>query len=428
MAVIAVLGAQWGDEGKGKIVDFLAEDADIVARFNGGNNAGHTVINPQGTFKLHLVPAGVFHRDTMCVMGNGVVVNPDTLMEEINDLQKRGVDLTGRLMVSERSHLVMPYHIILDELAEAARGSQAIGTTGRGIGPAYTDKTARTGIRATDLSDLESLLPRLESVLGHVNALIAKVYGGTPLSLDDVFASCRTWSEQLAPFIGPVEHVVHNAVKAGEKVLLEGAQGALLDIDHGTYPFVTSSHPTIGGACTGLGILPNQIDVILGVFKAYSTRVGSGPFVTELHGEKGDTMRELAQEFGTTTGRPRRVGWFDAVAARYSVRVNGYTSLVLNKLDVLDHFDSINVCTHYELNGERVWDFPGSAAVLERCTPIYEELPGWDASTAGVTELEDLPREARCYVERLQELVDVPIDIISTGPQRHESITVRPVM
>ena len=428
MAVIAVLGAQWGDEGKGKIVDFLAEDADIVARFNGGNNAGHTVINPQGTFKLHLVPAGVFHRDTMCVMGNGVVVNPDTLMEEINDLQKRGVDLTGRLMVSERSHLVMPYHIILDELAEAARGSQAIGTTGRGIGPAYTDKTARTGIRATDLSDLESLLPRLVSVLGHVNALIAKVYGGTPLSLDEVFASCRTWSEQLAPFVGPVEHVVHNAVKAGEKVLLEGAQGALLDLDHGTYPFVTSSHPTIGGACTGLGILPNQIDVILGVFKAYSTRVGSGPFVTELHGEKGDTMRELAQEFGTTTGRPRRVGWFDAVAARYSVRVNGYTSLVLNKLDVLDHFDSINVCTHYELNGERVWDFPGSAAVLERCTPIYEELPGWDASTAGVTELEDLPREARCYVERLQELVDVPIDIISTGPQRHESITVRPVM
>ena len=424
MAVSAILGAQWGDEGKGKIVDFLAKDAAFVARFSGGNNAGHTVMNPLGTFKLHLVPAGIFWPQVTGLIGNGVVVDPDALLEEISELERRGIDLTGRLIVSERAHLVMPYHVVLDELAEVARGDQALGTTGRGIGPAYTDKAARTGIRAADLFDLEALLPRLDSVMGHANAIITKVYGGSPVSLDEVFASCRAWSERLQPFIGPVEHIVYNAVEAGETVILEGAQGALLDLDHGTYPYVTSSHPTIGGAQTGLGLLPGQIDSILGVFKAYGTRVGSGPFVTELHGERGNFMRELAQEFGTTTGRPRRVGWFDAVAARYSVRINGYTSLVLNKLDVLDHFDTINVCTHYELEGERVWDFPGSAAMLEACTPIYEEMPGWDATTAGVTELQGLPAEARSYVRFIQELVGVPIGLISTGPRRHETIVV----
>ena len=428
MTVCAVLGAQWGDEGKGKIVDFLAKDADIVARFSGGNNAGHTVMNPLGTFKLHLVPAGIFWPETMGVIGNGVVVDPDALLEEITGLQQRDIDLTNRLMVSERSHLVMPYHVVLDELAEAARGSQALGTTGKGIGPAYTDKAARTGIRAADLSDIEALLPRLESIIDHANAIITKVYGGSPVSLDKVFDRCRAWSEHFAPYIGPVEHVVYNAVEAGETVLLEGAQGALLDLDHGTYPFVTSSHPTIGGAQTGLGLLPHQIDSILGVFKAYSTRVGSGPLVTELHDETGDAIRDRAKEFGTTTGRPRRVGWFDSVAARYSTRVNGYTSLLLTRLDVLDIFDSIQLCTHYELDGEVVSDFPGSAAALERCVPIYEDMPGWDSPTAGVTELEDLPKEARFYADRLQELVGCPIDIISTGPNRHETITVRPVI
>ena len=428
MTVCAVLGAQWGDEGKGKVVDFLSRDADIVARFSGGNNAGHTVINPLGTFKLHLVPAGIFWPDVTAVIGNGVVVDPDALLGEITDLQQRGIDLTDRLMVSERAHLVMPYHIVLDELGEAARGSQALGTTGRGIGPAYTDKAARTGIRAADLSDVESLLLRLESVVGHANAVITKVYGGSAVPLDDVFERCKAWSERLAPFIGPVEHTVHDAVRGGKTVLLEGAQGALLDLDHGTYPYVTSSHPTIGGAQTGLGLLPAQIDIVLGVFKAYSTRVGSGPFVTELGGETGDAMRERAQEFGTTTGRPRRVGWFDSVAARYSARVNGYTSLLLTRLDTLDPFDTIRLCTHYELDGEVVWDFPGSAAALERCTPIYEDIPGWDSPTAGVTRIEDLPSGARHYVDRLQELIGAPIDIISTGPQRDETITIRPVL
>ena len=434
MTVCAVLGGQWGDEGKGKIVDFLAKDAHVVARFSGGNNAGHTVMTrEQGTFKLHLVPSSILWPDAMNVMGNGVVVDPDALLEEITGLEKRGVDLAGRLMLSERAHLVMPYHVVLDELAEAARGRHAIGTTGKGIGPAYTDKAARTGIRAADLSDIEAMFPRLESVLGHANALITKVYGGSPVSLEEVFDKCGGWSQHLAPYIGPVEHVVYDSVEAGKTVILEGAQGALLDLDHGTYPFVTSSHPTIGGACTGLGLLPRQIDVVLGVFKAYSTRVGSGPFLTELHDETGDRIRNLGSEvgtgeFGTTTGRPRRVGWFDSVVARYSARVNGYTSLVLTRLDVLDQFDTVKICDAYELDGERVWDFPGSAAVLERCEPIYEDIPGWDSPTAGVTSLEDLPKEARAYVERVEELVGCPIDIISTGPYRDETTVVRPVL
>ena len=428
MPVTAVLGAQWGDEGKGKIVDFLARDVDLVARFSGGNNAGHTVINDQGEFKFHLVPCGVFWPRAMNVIGNGVVVDPDALLEEITGLQRRGIDLTDRLLVSERAHLVMPYHVVLDELAEEAKGDRALGTTGRGIGPAYTDKTARIGIRAADLSDLEALLEQLEGVLDHVNAIITKVYGGSALSLDEVFARCRAWSEHLAPFIGPVEHIVYDAVQAEKAVLLEGAQGALLDLDHGTYPYVTSSHPTIGGACTGLGLLPRQIGSVLGVFKAYSTRVGAGPFVTEIHGEAAHSMRELAQEFGTTTGRPRRVGWFDSVAARYSTRVNGYTSLILNKLDVLDHFDNIKVCTHYELDGEMVRDFPGSAAALERCKPVYEDIAGWGSPTAGATELEELPPEARSYVSRLEGLVGLPFDIISTGPKRHETVEVRSVI
>ena len=428
MPARAVLGAQWGDEGKGKIVDFLAKDADMVARFSGGNNAGHTVMNPLGTFKLHLVPSGIFRPNAMCLIGNGVVVDPDALLEEITGLEQRGIELAGRLVVSERAHLVMPYHVMLDELAETARGEQAIGTTGKGIGPAYTDKAARSGIRAADLFDLEALLPHLESVLGHANALIEKVYGGSPLALDEVFEKCRAWAEHVTPFIGPVEHLVYDAVEGGKTVLVEGAQGALLDLDHGTYPFVTSSHPTIGGACTGLGLLPRHIDVILGVFKAYSTRVGSGPFVTELFDETGEAIRERAQEFGATTGRPRRVGWFDSVAARYSTRVNGYTSLLLTRLDVLDGFDPIRVATHYELDGETVWDFPGSAAALERCVPVYEDIRGWDSPTEGVTSLEDLPRQARSYVDRIQELVGPPIDLISTGPHRHETIVVREFM
>ena len=427
MTVCAILGGQWGDEGKGKIVDFVAEHADVTARFSGGNNAGHTVMNPQGTFKLHLVPSGIFWPEGIAVVGNGVVIDPGALLEEIDALKARGIVLDGKLLVSDRSHLVMPYHVKLDELAEKARGDQAIGTTGKGIGPAYIDKAARTGIRAADLLDLEALYPRLEAVLYHHNAVIEKVYEDTPLELDAIFESCKQWASQLAPYIGPVEHIVYDAAEAGKRVIIEGAQGMMLDLDHGTYPFVTSSHPTIGGACIGLGLLPSQIDVVLGVFKAYSTRVGSGPFLTESFDETGERIRNLANEFGTTTGRPRRVGWFDSVVARYSTRINGYTSLVLTRLDVLDDFGTIKICDTYELDGELVKDFPGSAALLERCKPIYEDFPGWDGVTAGVTKMEDLPAGARAYVERLEELIGRPFDIISTGPYRHETILVRDI-
>ena len=427
MTVCAILGGQWGDEGKGKIVDFMAEHADVTARFSGGNNAGHTVMNPQGTFKLHLVPSGIFWPEGIAVVGNGVVIDPGALLEEIDALKARGIDLDGKLLVSDRSHLVMPYHVKLDELAEKAKGDQAIGTTGKGIGPAYIDKAARTGIRAADLLDLEALYPRLEAVLSHHNAVIEKVYEDTPLELESIFESCKQWASQLAPYIGPVEHIVYDAADAGKRVIIEGAQGMMLDLDHGTYPFVTSSHPTIGGACIGLGLLPSQIDVVLGVFKAYSTRVGSGPFLTESFDETGERIRNLANEFGTTTGRPRRVGWFDSVVARYSTRINGYTSLVLTRLDVLDDFDTIKICDTYELDGELVKDFPGSAALLERCKPIYEDFPGWDGVTAGVTKMEDLPAGARAYVERLEELIGRPFDIISTGPYRHETILVRDI-
>ena len=428
MPAYAVLGAQWGDEGKGKIIDFLSRDADIVARFSGGNNAGHTVLNEDGKFSLHLVPSGIFWPQALCVIGNGAVVNPDVLLEEIDNLQQRGIDISSRLVVSERAHLVMPYHVVLDVLAEKARGGQALGTTGKGIGPTYSDKAARTGIRAADLLDIESLFARLESTMEHTNAIITKVYGGSPVPLNEVFDKCCQWSENLAPFIGPVERIVHEALEAGDHVLLEGAQGALLDLDHGTYPFVTSSNPTIGGACIGLGIHPRYITDIMGVFKAYCTRVGTGPFPTELNDDTGETIRELAQEFGTTTGRPRRVGWFDAVAARFSSQVNGYTSAVLTRLDVLDGFEKVKICTAYKLDGEVIHDFPGGVAALERCNPIYEDHPGWDRPTASLTNLEYLPKEARSYVNRIQELIGCPIDIISTGPHRHETVEVNSVI
>ena len=428
MPAYAVLGAQWGDEGKGKIIDFLSRDADIVARFSGGNNAGHTVLNDRGKFSLHLVPSGIFWPHARCIIGNGVVVDPDVLLDEIDGLQQRGIDMTDRLVVSERAHIIMPYHIVLDELAEAARGSQALGTTRKGIGPTYSDKAARTGIRAADILDPDFLLPRLEGILEHTNSLLTRVFGGPPVPLDEIFEKCREWAHRLEPLVGPAEQIVHDALKANRNVLLEGAQGVLLDLDHGTYPYVTSSSPTIGGACIGLGINPHLISGILGVFKAYCTRVGGGPFPTELLDETGETIRELAQEFGVTTGRPRRVGWFDAVAARYSAQINGYTSAVLTRLDVLDGFDTVRICTAYELDGKTVDRFPGGVATLGRCNPIYEEHPGWDSPTASITQSGDLPMEARSYVGRIEELIGCPIDIVSTGPHRHETITIRPVI
>lgn len=429
MPAYAVLGGHWGDEGKGKIIDFLSRDADVVARFSGGNNAGHTVLNEQGKFSFHLIPCGVFWPQATNVIGNGVVVDPDVLLDEIDGLRERGIDISRRLVLSERAHLIMPYHVVLDSFAEAARGSGALGTTGKGVGPAYSDKASRTGFRAADLLDLDSLFVRLEHTLEHTNAIITKVYGGQPIVLDRVFDKCRKWAERLSSVIGPAEWIVHEALESGRSMIMEGAQGALLDLDHGTFPFVTSSNPTIGGACVGLGIHPRYIAGITGVFKAYCTRVGSGPFPTELEDETGEKIRELAQEFGATTGRPRRVGWFDAVAARYSALVNGYTSAVVTRLDVLDGFNSVKICTAYELDdGKIIKDFPGGVANLERCRPIYEEHPGWDTPTASATEFQSLPAEAMAYVSRLEELIGCPIALISTGPQRDETIMVHSVI
>ena len=429
MPAYALLGAQWGDEGKGKIVDYLAQETDIVARFSGGNNAGHSVWNDHGKFSFHLIPCGVFAPQAMNLIGNGVVVNPDVLLDEIDDLKARtGIDISERLVVSEHAHLIMPYHILLDRLAEEALGANALGTTGMGVGPAYTDKASRTGFRAADLLDLESLLTRLDTTLQRTNAIITKVYGGDEVSLNDVFEKCRVWGERLAPLIGPVERIANDALSAGRHVLLEGAQGALLDLDHGTYPFVTSSNPTVGGACIGVGIQPRYLTSVVGVFKAYCTRVGAGPMPSELADETGEKIRNLANEFGTTTGRPRRVGWFDAVAARYSSQINGYTSAVLTRLDVLDGFDSVKICTAYDLDGETITEFPGGVAALARCKPILEEVPGWDSPTASTTELESLPAPARRYVDRLEELIGCPIDLISTGPYRHETIKARSVI
>ena len=430
MPAYAVLGAQWGDEGKGKIVDFLAKDAHIVARFAGGNNAGHTVVNDDGKFSFHLIPCGVFWPQALNVIGNGVVIDPDVLLEEIDDLRLRGIDISDRIVVSERAHLIMPYHVLLDELAERARGSSRLGTTGKGIGPAYADKAARTGVRAADLLDIEALIPRLENILKYTNSVITNVYDGDALSFEDVFDRCRRWSERLIPYIGQAEKIVNQALASGKNVLLEGAQGVLLDLDHGTYPFVTSSNPTIGGASVGVGVSPTHIEGITGVFKAYTTRVGTGPLPTELLDETGETIRELAQEFGTTTGRPRRVGWFDAVAAKYSALINGYTSAVLTRLDVLDGFETVRICTHYLMeDGEKTDDFPGGVAALEKARPIFEEMPGWDTPTASVRQYEDLPRKARDYVERIQELlIGCPVDLISTGPHRDETVMVRSMM
>ena len=427
MPAFGIIGAQWGDEGKGKVVDFLSERADIVVRFSGGNNAGHTVINEKGEFALHLVPAGIFRSHVDAVIGPGVVVDPGSLLQELDDLASRGVD-TSRLLVSDHAHVVMPYHVLLDRLEEESRGDAAIGTTGRGIGPAYADKTSREGIRVGDLLDEAFLSKRLEGVVRQKSKLLTKLYGAGPIDFNDLYAQCLEYGARLRPYVVSVEQRVGEALANGARVVLEGAQGAMLDIDHGTYPFVTSSSVSIGGACTGLGIPPSEIRGIIGVFKAYSTRVGAGPFTTELTDEVGEDIRERAREYGATTGRPRRVGWFDALAARYSATINGFTSAVLTRLDVLDGMPVVKLCVGYEADGKRLDHFPSQPGLLERATPIYEEVPGWSEPTAGATDIRQLPAQALAYVKRVEQLIGCPIDLISTGPKRDESITVRSIV
>jgi adenylosuccinate synthase len=424
----AVIGGQWGDEGKGKIIDYLAGRVDAVVRYGGGSNAGHTVVNDKGTFQLHMVPSGICWPGVAGIIGNGVVVDAGVLLGELSELDARGID-TSNLFVSERAHLIMPYHVVLDELEEKARGDSAIGTTGRGVGPAYVDKTGRMGIRVGDLLDIEGTLrPRLEQTLAFKNALITKIYEAEALPIRDILDKCAEWADRLAPHIQATEQTIQDLLAQDKAVLLEGAQGTLLDIDHGSYPYVTSSSPSVGGACIGLGIPPQAIAGVVGVFKAYSTRVGGGPMPSEMLDETGDELREKAHEYGTTTGRPRRIGWFDAVAAKYSRLVNGMTGLVLTRLDILDGLRSVKVCVGYQVGGQKIDRFPSNTSLLAQCQPIYEEHPGWSQPTASATSLSQLPENAMSYVNRIEELVGCPVQIISTGPSREETIEVSRVI
>ena len=424
MPVVAVIGGQWGDEGKGKIIDLLAEQADLVIRFSGGNNAGHTVINQAGEFKLHLIPAGIFNPDTTCIIGAGLAVDPGALLTEIESLTKRGVGV-DHLIVSDRAHVLMFYHQQLDQLDEAARGDRAIGTTKRGIGPAYIDKVARRGLRFGQLIDPDLLRDHLEAVVPRINVQLRSLYGADPIDLEGLYERYTEYGARVSPYVSDCLPPIQTALRTNQTILLEGAQGTMLDIDYGTYPYVTSSSPTAGGAAQGSGIPPHRIDRVLGVFKAYTTRVGGGPFPTELTDGIGDHIRERGREYGTTTGRPRRCGWFDAVAATLSMQINGFTGIALTRLDILDELPSGRICTGYRIDGEVTRTFPSTIKRLAQVEPVYEELPGWQASTYGETDLQALPKAARAYVDRLSELIECPIDLISTGPARHETITIR---
>ncbi|MEE8469965.1 MAG: adenylosuccinate synthase [Dehalococcoidia bacterium] len=423
MPAIAVIGAQWGDEGKGKVVDFLAEKANVVVRFSGGNNAGHTVINHLGEFRMHLIPSGIFHPEVSCIIGSGVVVDPAVLLGEIENLKQHGVSVNN-LFISDRAHLIMPYHILLDDLEEEARGSGAIGTTRKGVGPAFVDKTSRMGIRICDLLDKDTFRRRLSFVLEYKNSVLTKLYGAAPLSLDELYESYSQYGEQLARFVRETDLTAREALSKGELVMFEGAQGALLDLDFGTYPYVTSA--VAGGTTLGLGTGLPRIDGILGVFKAYTTRVGGGPMPTELHDDCGDLIRERAHEYGTTTGRPRRCGWFDAVIGRFGAEVNGFTAAALTRFDILDVLPSIKVCTAYNVDGVTYNRPPANSELLARCQPVYEELPGWQCSTSDLRSYEELPPLAKAYVRRIEELVRCPVSLISVGPRREQTIMVKP--
>ena len=427
MPVITVIGAQWGDEGKGKVVDLLAEKARVVVRFSGGDNAGHTIVNYYGQFGLHLVPSGIFYPGVTCIIGNGVAINPAVLLSEIDQLHEKGVD-TSDLFISDRAHLIMPYHTLLDGLEEQARGGKAIGTTRKGIGPAFADKTARLGIRVGELLSKEDFLEHLRSILEYKNTILTKIYGAAPLSLDEVYQQYCRYGERLAPLIRETTVMLAEALDRNELIILEGAQGTLLDPDFGTYPYTTSSSPLAGGGCLGSGIGPTRIARVLGIFKSYCTRVGGGPMPTELRDNTGNLIREQAHEYGTTTGRPRRCGWFDSVAAGYSSRINGLTNIALTRLDVLDILPQIKICTGYKLNGQTIRQFPASITTLERCQPIYEELPGWQSPTSDIRDYEKLPAQARRYISRLEELISCPVSIISVGARREQTIHKTPIL
>ena len=427
MSVTTIVGGQWGDEGKGKIVDLLAEKARVVVRYSGGDNAGHTVINPYGEFKIHLVPSGIFHRGAICILGNGVAINPAVLLAEIDEIKGKGVD-TSNLFISDRAHIIMPYHILLDRLEEERRGGGAIGTTLKGIGPVFTDKTARLGIRTCDLLDARAFQSRLKTVLELKNAIITRVYNASALSFEEVYQQYLDYGKRLASYIRETASIIREALSRKENILLEGAQGTMLDPDFGTYPYVTSSSPLASSSATGSGISLNNINRIAGVFKAYITRVGGGPMPTELKDETGEFIRKRAQEYGATTGRPRRCGWFDVVAGRFSVLVNGFNSIILTRLDILDPLPVINICTGYKIDGKTIDYFPADFNTLEKCQPVYEQIPGWQTTTSGIRRFKKLPLQARQYIARLEKLLGCPIDIVSVGAKREQTVIIRPVM
>jgi len=422
MSVTVLVGSQWGDEGKGKIVDILSEKYKIVARYQGGANAGHTVIIGDKQYILHLIPSGILRDDVICVIGNGVVIDPSALLEEIDLLQKNGIKVENRLYISHNAHLIMPYHKLLDSISES--GEQKIGTTGRGIGPCYIDKFARKGIRIVDLLDRAELEKKIRINLKEKNELLKKVYEHEGLDVDSIVKEYLEFDKAIDKYIKDVPAFLNLAISEGKSILLEGAQGTLLDIDHGTYPFVTSSSPTSGGACTGTGIPPTKIDSVIGIVKAYTTRVGNGPFPTELLDDEGEKLRKIGAEFGATTGRPRRCGWYDAFLVSYSQMVNGITSVAITKLDVLSHFEKIKVCIGYELNGKRLKSYPSSVEQLSAVTPIYEELDGWNEEISNCQSHDELPSKTREYLNFIAKHSGIKIEIISVGPKRKQTFFV----
>jgi adenylosuccinate synthase len=426
MSTVVVVGTQWGDEGKGKITDYLAEGADVVARYQGGNNAGHTILIDNKKYKLTMIPSGIFNHNKTCVIGNGMVINPEALIDEINYIHENGFS-TDNLKISDRAHVIMPYHLILDGLEEDRKGDNKIGTTRKGIGPCYMDKAARNGIRIADLMDAEEFEARVRAIVVEKNQLIEQVYGGEHLDADAIVRDYLGFAEILRPYVTDTSVVLNDAIDAGQKVLFEGAQGVMLDIDQGTYPYVTSSNPSAGGVCIGSGVGPSKIQQVIGVAKAYTTRVGDGPFPTEQDNEIGQLIRDKGHEYGTVTGRPRRVGWFDTVVVRHARRVSGITGLSLNSLDVLTGLETVKICTGYKLRGEVIETYPASLKMVSECEAVYEEHPGWTEDISNAKTLEDLPVNTRNYLNRVSELTGIPIAIFSVGRNREQTNPVRPI-
>ncbi len=424
MSNTCVIGLQWGDEGKGKIIDILASDYDVIVRYQGGGNAGHTLIIGDEKFVFHLIPSGILHPNKKCVIGNGIVLDPKLFLDEIDGLSKRNISVNGNLFVSDRAHVVLPYHKKLDLLIEKQKGVSMIGTTGRGIGPCYTDKIARTGIRVAELLNKNQFKEKLKIIVEEKNRLFVSLYNDAPLSWEEIYEEYSVYADKISPFVCDTVDLMSKAIEDNQRILFEGAQGTLLDVDFGTYPYTTSSNAAAGGVSSGIGVSPKQIHNIIGITKAYTTRVGSGPFPTEVEGEQGEHIRKKGGEFGSTTGRPRRCGWFDAVAIQHSVRISGVDSLIVTKLDVLDDQETIRICTGYKDGGKIYKNFPADIEMLNSCEPVYEEVSGWKEDTSNVKSVELLPEKARNYIRTIEKIVGVKVDMVSVGPERLQIISI----